>query len=288
MKDISYKSMGTDWKITIWDDVPEKELEIIEKEIHNILEDFDQTYSRFIETSLVSKIAKEKGTYTVPRDFIEMLKIYFELYLPSEKKLNPLIGFTISDLGYDAKYSLTPKENIRKTPDLMESVKIINDCEIETFCPVLFDFGALGKGYAVDKVSDFLKCKSLQKFLVNGSGDIYYRGNEKIKVGLEDPEDENKVIGTIEMNSGAMCASSTNRRKWREYHHMVDPTTSLPTERVTSVWVITEKAVWADALASCLFFVPPENLEKNFKFEYCILDYQRKIKYSAGFKADFF
>jgi thiamine biosynthesis lipoprotein len=217
-----------------------------------------------------------------------MLKIYFELYLPSRKKLNPLIGFTISDLGYDAEYSLTQKENIRKTPDLLETIILSGENKIETLEPVLFDFGALGKGYAVDKISELFKARGVDKFLVNGSGDIYYKGTDKIRVGLEDPNDSKKVIATTEMSEGAMCASGINKRKWRNFHHVIDPETSSSSEsNIVSSWVIAQNTALADALASCLFFVKPEDLS-SFKFEYCILNENRQAKCSPNFGAEFF
>lgn len=287
MKDFSYKALGTGWHVTIWDEISDSSFETIKNKVIEMTNEFDQTYSRFIDTSLVSRISKSKGKYSVPADFIAMLKMYMDLYYLTDKKLNPLIGFTISDLGYDAKYSLTPKENIRKTPDLFETVKIISETEIETSEAVLFDLGALGKGFMVDKIASYLKSLDLKIFLVDGSGDIYYQGVEKIQVGLEDPDDKSKVIGAMGMNTGAMCASGTNRRKWRNYHHVIDPTTSLSTEGIVSTWVISQSTTLSDALASCLFFVAPEKLSK-FKFEYCIMNEERKIKNSPGFNAEFF
>ncbi|MBI2024023.1 FAD:protein FMN transferase [Candidatus Giovannonibacteria bacterium] len=99
----SYESMGTRWEIAIWDPHLEARLsnKIIEKS-----KEFDNLYSRFIKDSLVWKIAENPGKHEVPADLVKMLRLYEELYLPSEKKLNPLIGFAISDLGYDAEYSL--------------------------------------------------------------------------------------------------------------------------------------------------------------------------------------
>ena len=280
--------MGTGWEITIWEEIPSSNFENIKGEVMQICKNFDETYSRFKETSLVWEIAREKGVYTVPEDFMLMLQMYMKLYPLSQKKLNPLIGFTISDLGYDKDYSLTPKNEIRKTPDLFDTVKILSGTQIETKEKILFDFGALGKGYAVDKVSNYLKERGLKKFMVNGSGDIYYFGEGQISVGLEDPDDKTKVIGKIEMAKGAMCASGTNRRKWRDYHHVIDPETSLSTKGVVATWVISDSTALSDALASCLFFVPPENLKEKFSFEYCILNEERKIKNSAGFNAEFF
>lgn len=302
VKKISYESMGTSWEISIWNEISDEELAVLNKEIFEMSDSFDKTYSRFIRTSLVWKIAESAGEYEVPEDFINMLKMYIDLYESSGKKLNPLVGFTISDLGYDDVYSLKKKSDIRPTPDLFDTVEILDghlsSFKIKTILPVLFDFGALGKGYFVDKISDHLKERGLKRFLVNGSGDIYYSGGigfeEKIPitVGLEHPNDPTQVIGTTVMTKGSMCASGINRRKWGESHHVIDPLTSRSTSAekgILAVWVIAQSATLADALASCLFFVPPENLfEKGLVFEYVIMNTDNLIKKSDGWKGVFF
>jgi thiamine biosynthesis lipoprotein len=291
MTKFSYESMGTHWEISLQDGCHLVDLAAIEKEIKEMSADFDTTYSRFIKTSLVWKIAEKAGTYKVPDDFINMLRLYIELYASSNRKLNPLIGFTISDLGYDDQYSLKEKEIIRPAPDLLETVRIVQDghhLAIRTSQPVLFDFGALGKGYFVDKIASYLKSKGIKTFTVNGSGDIYYSGSEPIKVGLEHPDDSSLVIGTIEMNQGAMCASGINRRRWREYHHVIDPHTNTSTdETIKATWVIAENATLADALATCLFFVSPESLA-SYSFDYVMMNSIGTIKKSPRWKGDFF
>ena len=283
--------MGTGWEITLWDEISDVTLENLKQEIFKMSDAFDKTYSRFIKTSLVWKIAESAGVYNVPPDFLNMLRMYLDFYEPSEKKLNPLIGFTISDLGYDDQYSLVPKETVRKTPDLLETVEIVDETHIKTKEPALFDFGALGKGYFVDKIAAYLKQKNLTRFLVNGSGDIYYSGGrdmEPIKVGLEHPGDPTRAIGAIEMKEGSMCASGINRRKWDKYHHVIDPSTNSSSgEDIIATWVIAENAALADALASCLFFVAPSALTK-WQFEYVIMNSEKKVKTSAGWRGEIF
>ncbi len=284
-----YLSMGTGWAVTIWDSVSDEEFLRWKDEIIEMSHSFDETYSRFIKSSLVWQLAEGPGIYTVPADFVKMLRLYLSLYLPTGGKLNPLIGFTISDLGYDENYSLVPKGEIRSTPDLLGAVTILSDTEIELKDKVLFDLGALGKGYFVDRVGDFLKEKGLKHFLVNGSGDIFYQGSDFLRVGLEDPDDRSKVIGQILIDHGGLCASGVNRRRWDKYHHVIDPTQNSSTTGLLAVWVWAENAALADALASCLFFVSPEELVGVVPhFEYCLMNDERRIKKSAGFTADFF
>ncbi|MBI2024024.1 FAD:protein FMN transferase [Candidatus Giovannonibacteria bacterium] len=177
---------------------------------------------------------------------------------------------------------------MRPVHDYNKSIKILDSTHIETFDSVLIDIGALGKGYFVDKLDEYLKTENIKKFLVNGSGDIRYFGNEKIQVGLEHPSDKNKVIGKVDMGTGAMCASGCDRRQWGDYHHIIDPASLTSPKNILSTWVIAGNAALADALATCLFLAPPENFESKFKFEYCILNSEMLIKKSEGFHAEFY
>lgn len=288
-KKFSWRSMGTSFEISIFDEISEAVFLDLQKNIIEQSDAFDKTYSRFIKTSFIWQIAGKTGEFEVEKEFMDMLKMYFELYDLSEKKFNPLIGFTISDMGYDDQYSLVPKEHIRETFDLKEAVEILSDTNIRISKPALFDVGGVGKGYFVDKISSFLKENRIKRFLVNGSGDLFYSGDgQKITAGLEHPDDNKKVIGTIELLQGSLAASGSNKRNWGKYHHIIDPISlSSPNELLAS-WVLADSAMLADALATCLFLCPPENFSAKFKFEYCLLNKDYKIKKSAGFTAYFF
>ena len=283
----SYESMGTKWKVSIRESIEIEKLKGLEEKIKSESERFDQTFSRFIPTSLISQIAEQTGKIEVPADLTKMLQIYFDLYDLTEKKLNPLIGHTISDLGYDATYSLVPKEEVRKTPDLQETMRIIDETHIEMTKPALIDLGALGKGYFVDRIAGILDEAGIKEYLVDGSGDIRCKGS-LIKVGLEDPRDETKVIGTLEMMTGSMASSGTNRRRWGKYHHVIDPHSNVSTKGIVATWVTAPTCALADALASAFFFVSPEELADIYVCEYALMNEEGKIKRSAGFAADLF
>lgn len=281
----SFSSMGTEWEITIWDTIAIKKLRELEKKIISSAKEFDQTYSRFIKTSLVKKIEHETGVVTVPKDFTRMLFIYKTLYHDSNSIINPLIGQTISDLGYDDSYSLVKKAKVRKTPIFIEAIEILDDNHIKKNIPCLFDLGAIGKGYFVDLVSTFLYTSKLRHFLINGSGDIYYQGETVITAGLEHPDDPKKIIGSIDITTGALCASATNRRKWKGIDHIINPISISQKSDIIATWVYSDSCTISDGIATALFFSPPENFLEDFKFEYLILNKDYKVKKSNGFNA---
>lgn len=290
MKIKSFESMGTHFRITVWDDISEEEFEHFTSQAIVEAEDFDRTYSRFKKDSFVSEISDKTGIIEVPRQFMEMLVHYYRGYLASDKKVNPLVGNTISDLGYDAEYSLSKKDQVRSTPDLLHVVHILDSSHIELDEKVLFDFGALGKGYFVDRIRKLATRAGYKKFLIDGSGDLDYEGEgSPLSCGLEDPRDTSKVIGRMVIYKGAFAASATNRRAWREYNHYIDPHKSDSVKNIIATWVTADDCVIADYLTSALFFVSFEKLRsEGYEFEACVMNSEGKIAHTEGFNAEFY
>jgi FAD:protein FMN transferase len=289
LKTFAYESMGTHWDITVWDDITPAIFEEIRKTVMEKSKLFDQTYSRFIDSSLVWELSRKTGIVRVPSDLIAMLKVYETLYDLSGGSCNPLVGFTLSDLGYDKEYTLSRRDFVRPTPPLRETVRIIDDHHIELNEQVLIDVGALGKGYFVDAIAAYLDGLGIRRYLVDGSGDIFYRGNgETIRLGLEHPTDASKVIGVLELREGALCGSGGNRRTWNGQHHIIDPYRQTSDSPILSTWALADNAAIADGLATCLFLTPPEAFAEALSFECCLLNREHKIKRSAGFEAELF
>lgn len=285
----AYESMGTHWEVSIWDEIEALVYTEIEEQVIAASDKFDNTYSRFKSDSLISQLATKTGKVEVPHELVMMLKWYQRLNKLSLGKVTPLVGTTLEDMGYDREYSLKEKGSIHPIPDFDRAVSILNDDTIELHSPSLLDLGALGKGYFVDHIKTMLSDKQISHFLVNGSGDIYYSGQEKpIVVGLEHPQDPKKVIGAVKMKKGAMCSSGSNRRAWGKYHHIIDPESLSSTTEIIASWVISDSATVADALATALFLSPAESFSSEFKFEYLLLNKAMKVKLSEGFEVELF
>lgn len=287
----SYESMGTWWKISIWDSLPNNKILKLKSHVEAMSHDFDEAYSRFIKNSYILKLFSNPGEYAIPHDLFKMLKIYKSFFLVSGKKMTPLIGRALEEAGYDSDYSFTPHP-ISDVPDYDDVIQLVAPNKVIVKKSVVIDIGAIGKGYFVEKIAHYLCQQKCARFMVDGSGDIAFHSSEPddfITVGLEHPYDSTRVIGTLQLSSGfSICSSGGNRRAWGGYHHIIDPVTKKSPNRILTSWVMCKDAAIADGLATSLFLVSPQKLQNRFEFEFAMLSKDMILSRSDGFNAQLF
>lgn len=285
MRQATWEAMGCAWTVQVWDAMSDTAWDALITPVREACLAFDATFSRFKKTSLIWQLADRTGEFAVPRECVELLRIYQRFFGVTEGKFTPLIGHTISDLGYDAEYSLTPRERIRLAPALDQAITIVDDEHIIQYVPCLLDMGGLGKGYMVDVLVHRLKAQGIAQGLVNGSGDIAFWTDtaQEARVGLEHPQDAQQVIGTTPLHNQSVCGSSGNRRRWRTFHHIIDPFTQTSPNKIVASWVKADRTVIADGLATALFLTDAVRLRQEWAFEYACLTPEHQLIRSSGF-----
>lgn len=286
MTSIVFESIGTKWQIDLEDKIEKEKVKILETQIFDFLEDFDKTYSRFRNDSKILELSKKSGSITLPQSSKEIFEIYKKLYLLTNGLFTPLVGNLLEDAGYDKNYSFKAK----KIKDVVPWEKTIEFKYpiLTSKKAVILDFGGVGKGYAIDEIAKILKKNRIKHFVIDGGGDIFVRSKKPAVIGLENPQNEKEVIGTIKVLDKSICASAQNRRKWGKFSHIFDPVKKSSPKNILSTWVISKSALVADSLATCLFLTDPEHLKKEFDFEYLILYADYRISKSKNFKAELF
>lgn len=282
--EFAFEAIGAPWRITTPDPLGEDTVSAILARI----EDFDQTYSRFRADSLVTKISREAGRWTLPADAALLLSTYRALYEGTSGAVTPLVGARLENLGYDADYSLVPHaEPVDVEP--WDEVMSWDGTTLTTRKPVLLDVGAAGKGYLADLVAGVLRDAGHDDYLVDASGDLVHRGTEPVRVALEHPFDPSQAIGVCELSNGALCASAPGRRTWAPgIHHIVDATTGQPTQSVAATWALASSGLVADGLATALFFASAPELSVSFHFEYVRMFPDSRVEYSRSFPGELF
>ncbi|MDB5170225.1 MAG: FAD:protein transferase [Candidatus Saccharibacteria bacterium] len=283
----AFEAIGTQWWIGLYQSVSAGKLAAVRQKIANRIEQFDKTYSRFRDDSLVTRIAQQAGTYHLPAEAAPLLKMYRKLYDATDGQVTPLVGQLLAEAGYDAQYSLMPGE-LRSVPS-WDEVMTFEAGVLTTTQPLLLDFGAAGKGYLVDIIAAVLQHEGITSFCVDASGDMYCHGlSAPLKIGLENPDDPSQVIGVVNVHDQALCGSAPNRRQWSsKYHHIMNPTSLASPQHIKALWVVADTALLADGLTTALFFAEPQQL-KQFEFEHAILYADGSMQCSKDFPAELF
>ncbi|GIK21343.1 MAG: FAD:protein FMN transferase [Ignavibacterium sp.] len=172
-----------------------------------------------------------------------------------------------------------------------KDVKLFGENKIFKQRKVEFNFGAIAKGYAVDKAINILRKSGIKQALVNAGGEVSVIGNNWI-VGIQHPDEINSIIKRIKLN-GYTVATSGDYEQYFEvdgvrYHHILDPETGYPSKGLQSVTIINKSNAFADALATAVFVMGEEKgmklIESLDDTEVMIIDERGRISYSTGFE----
>jgi len=287
-----FGALGTRWEIATGEPLDGGLRQLIVKRI----DDFERTYSRFRDDSLVAHLAaaREGGRFQFPEDSTVLFDLYDRLYEATAGAVDPLVGRGLELLGYDRTYSLTPAAATVRDAEALARPKWSSDVirdgtTVVTHAPLVIDVGAAGKGYLVDLVSEMLRTAGVNDYVIEGSGDLRHSGQSPIRVGLEHPFDPALVIGVSNLRDAALCASGVNRRAWADgLHHVLDARTGDPVDHVVATWVVAEDAATADGLATALFVTAREKLAERFSFAYVRMFGDGRAEVSENFEGRVF
>ena len=130
------------------------------------------------------------------------------------------------------------------------------------------DLGAIAKGHAVDKAIEALKANGIENALVDAGGDGYALGTRidgtPWRVGIQHPRRKTgELLPEVLLLSDMAYATSGDYRQYTDisgvrYAHIVDPRTGQPARAAASVTVIAPDCTTADALATALSVLGPD------------------------------
>jgi thiamine biosynthesis lipoprotein len=131
------------------------------------------------------------------------------------------------------------------------------------------DLSAIAKGYAVDRIAELLGQQGIDNYLVEIGGELRARGHNERgtswRVGIERPlTTARSVYAAIEINEAGLATSGDYRNYFEQdgqrYSHTINPLTGRPvTHRLASVTVIAASTMRADALATAMMVLGPED-----------------------------
>ena len=156
--------------------------------------------------------------------------------------------------------------------------------------------GGIGKGYAVDRAVAIFRRRALKDFMIQAGGDLYVggqHGDRPWRLGIRDPRGPaDKSFAAIDLSNGTFSTSGDYERFFmldgRRYHHIIDPGTGEPARGCRSVTLVTDRAVFAYALAKGVFILGPVAgmalIERLPNVEGVIVSDKDEVLVSSGLK----
>lgn len=272
------QTMGTSFSIKA-SVVPESvDQHALKQRIKSLLHEINSSMSTYIETSEISLFNHSSSTQwqnVSPRLF-EVLKTAQNFSALTQG------AFDISITPLVNLWGFGPDEMTYTVPDASEIKQRLNqigyqhlllndeDNKIKkTISSLTLDLSALAKGYAVDQVALLIEKFSISNYLVEIGGEIRLKGKKVDgglwRIAIEKPTPENRLIQKILPISNISMATSGDYRNFFEskgirFSHTIDPRTGYPiTHQLASVTILSENAMEADALATAIMVLGPNN-----------------------------
>ncbi len=266
-------ALGTTYSIIYLSD---REMDV-QQEIDSVFRVVNQSMSTYIPDSDISKINSGDSTIVVDDMFREVFSLSKVVYEASNGYFDPTVGVLVNAWGFGPGKQITLDST--KIDSLLQyvgfdKVRLTAGGKIVKRRPeIFFDFNAIAKGYAIDRLGKLLEGKNMENYLVEVGGEVLAKGENLISkkpwtVGIDDPQVENgrQLKQIITLKDGAL-ASSGNYRKFRvdpdtgeKYVHTINPKTGYTqNSKVLATSVIAKDCATADAYATAFMAMDLED-----------------------------
>ena len=261
---ISGPALGTSYNISY---LAHEELDY-QKEIDSVFKVVNQSLSTYIPTSDITKVNRGDNTLQVDHMFKEVFTLSKQVYQHTKGYFDPTVGALVNAWGFGPEPQIimdsTQVDSVLQYVGFNKVALSNTNTVLKENPNIYFDFNAIAKGYAIDRLALMLENKGITAYLVEVGGEVVAKGKNEIKnsswsIGVDDPQlTSGRAIKLIlDLDNKAM-ASSGNYRKFRidsitgnKYVHTIDPKTGYTKNaNVLAATVIAANCATADAYAT--------------------------------------
>ena len=271
---------------------------------YEILGEYHQLFDIYYEYSGVTNLCtinKNAGgePLVVDQKLIDFLLYAKEIYTITNGETNVMLG-SVLKIWHDAreKKNYVPSIEALQSANLHTSIDFLEIDDVNNTVRISdplasIDVGALGKGYATEKVAEFLEEKGCTSYVLNIGGNLRTIGSKKDGsgwgTGITNPKGYPKYALEIIINNTSCVTSGDYERYYtfegKKYHHIIDKDTLMPADYFSSVTILVNDSGLADALSTALFSMPYEQgkeLAKSLAVDVIWIDKEGKVTYTDG------
>lgn len=254
----------------------EKDFEAVADRVEAELLEYHKLYDIYHEYPGMTNLAtlnKTAGTGAkkVDKKIIDLLTFSKEMYEQTDGKVNVAFGAVLSiwheyrDGGKGT--NLPPMEDLRiasEHTDISELVIDEKNMTVELRDPKMsLDVGAVGKGFAVEKIAEMLKAEGKSGYVIDMGRNLRAVGSKPNGSGWSagvvnpDPYSSQSYVYTLTISDCALVTSGSYENNYTvegsEYHHIIHPDTLMPENYYISVSVKSSSSALSDALSTAIF-----------------------------------
>lgn len=237
---------------------------------------------RLFSTSLVDSevwAVNTNGKATLSDDSAELIKASQTINHDTNGAFDITIYPLVKLWGFhDKNFRVPSQDEIDENLKLFGSDKLVFDENTNELSfnesNMAIDFGGIAKGYTSERIINIFKDYGIESAVISLGGNVQTLGHKpdssEWSVGIQDPDDNTNLIGTIKATDLAVITSGGYQRFFEEgdtkYHHILDPKTGKPANNgLKSVSIVCDNGTLADGLSTSLFVMGTEKAIEYWK-----------------------
>jgi thiamine biosynthesis lipoprotein ApbE len=264
--------------LDLWVVAPSRaEAEAAEQAVLDEIERLRLVFSTYDPDSEISKLNRATEAVVASAEMLEVLRDYETWQTRSKGAFNGQLGALVQ--------AWKEAEKAGAEPDISTLQRIVRDINrpgwsidetrhtVTRLTSQPLNLNAIAKGYIIQRAAAAARAKvsSLRGLLLNLGGDLLAWGHDSSShpgwtIGVQDafrPEENATPLTRLQLHDLAVATSGAYERPYRVgtrlYSHILDPRTGRPAEGVASSTVVAPDNVTANALATTLCVLSPED-----------------------------
>ncbi len=236
----------------------------------DLIEEIEDQLTVYRDSSEVARLnaLAAAGPVAVERSLFELLERCAALALDTAGAFDVAAGALVDAWGFSQRVGRIPTaaELVEATGRSGFRHVVLSAAPTVHFrrAGLKLNFGAIGKGYALDRAADLLKREwGVESALLQGGGSSVLgvgRPPNDLRgwpVSIRHPEADRPALGVVHLKDRALGTSAATFQFFefdgKRYGHVLDPRTGRPAEGTASASCLADSAAEADAVSTAFF-----------------------------------
>jgi thiamine biosynthesis lipoprotein len=264
------ETMGTSWHVTVVPGADGPGAAALQEGIEVVLEDVNASMSNYRQDSEISRfnaLATDEW-FPISTDFYAVLSTAMAIGWQSDGAYDVTVGPLVDLWGFGPAGPVTAPPSDDTVTDVLERVgqdhlrldgdgpRLLKRSAVE------LDFSSIAKGYAVDRIAQWLDASGESRYLVEVGGELRLSGlsgrGDPWHIAIERPDSADRAVEEAIRLTNVAVATSGDYRNFFEidgqrFSHSIDARLGYPVVHdLVSVTVVHPSAMIADGWATAL------------------------------------